>query len=106
MTNKEQLTIRIEVSKMAKSDTAKVNIKLGGYPAVADHSTVIDLTNKNGSTFQSAMSDLSQAKSDTLIAASATLSSLLVAITATLETIGEEQLDRESIALKSIDATS
>jgi predicted nucleic acid-binding protein len=104
--NKEQLTIKIEVAKMAKSDTAKVNIKLGDYPAVADHNVVIDLTNKDKATLSSSIFDLSQTKSDTLIAASTTLSSLLVAITATLESQREQQLDRESISLKSIDAAS
>tara|TARA_R100000808_G_scaffold780_5_gene3811 strand:- start:941 stop:1261 length:321 start_codon:yes stop_codon:yes gene_type:complete len=106
MTNKEQLTIKLEVAKIAKSDTAKVNIKLGDYPAVADHNVVIDLTNKDKATLSSSMLDLSQVKTDTLIAAITTLSSLIVAITATLEEQREEQLDRESIALKSIDAAS
>ena len=104
--NKEQLTIKIKVAKIAKSDQAKVNIRLGSYPAVADHNAIIDLTNDDEVTFESAMSDLSQAKTDTLIEARATLSSLILAITATLESQREQQLDRESISLKSIDAAS
>ena len=98
MTNKEQLTIKIEVSHMAKSDSAKVNIRLGEYfRPIADHNAIIDLSGDDSTTADLSIDSLRLADAQILTESIEACHCLILALRQAHEAQREAQLDRAAI---------
>jgi hypothetical protein len=107
MNNDNELTIKIEVAHMTKSDSAKVNIRLGEYfRPVSDHNAIIDLSGDDSTTADLAIDSLRRADSQILTEAIEACHCLILALRQAHEAQREAQLDREAIAVASVDAAS
>jgi hypothetical protein len=101
--NNQELTIKIAIDTMTKSDSAKVNIRLGEYfRPIADHNAIIDLSGDNSLNVSSTASDaavdsLRRADAQILTEAVDACNSLIIAITQAQTAQREAQLDRDAI---------
>ena len=94
--NNQELTIKIAIDTMTKSDSAKVNIRLGEYfRPIADHNAIIDLT--VGTNKTKAIDSLRRADPQILAESIDTCDSLIVALRLAQAAQREAQLDRDAI---------
>jgi hypothetical protein len=94
--NNQELTIKIAIDTMTKSDSAKVNIRLGEYfRPIADHNAIIDLT--VGTNKTETVDSLRRADPQILAESIDACDSLIVALRLAQGAQRETQLDREAI---------